>query len=363
LFGLLTVAIPVAKPTLPPECRENLLAAYDSGQFTMGPWVARFEQAFGQCVSPEQRVETLAVASGTAALHVVLAALDIGPGDEVVVPALTFVATANAVRYTGATPVICDVDPVTWCLDARQVRVRLTSRTRAVIPVDLYGYPAPLDDLAHQVQAPLVEDACEALGARREMGVGEDPRVVATVFSCYGNKTITTGEGGLITASRPLAERMRHLLRNGQSPARRYYHDVVGFNYRMTDLAAAVGCGQLPTLAAMVQRRQEIIRYYRRQLPWLQFQPEPRPGRGGFWAAAALCPDRYTRDAIVDSCGARGIETRPFFTPLDQLPMYAAAVPSPVAHHLASVGVLLPCYASLTVAECDRVCRAVEAAA
>src|SRR5690606_28781119 len=232
-------------------CDENAISS-------VGRHVAAFEAAFARTVGVPHAV---AVSSGTAALHLALAALRIGPGDEVVVPALTFVAPANAVRYTGARLVLAEVDPDSWTLTAASVERVLTRRTRAIVAVHLYGVPADLDGLralARRRGLALVEDAAEALGARwRGRPVGG----LGTLgcFSLFGNKVVTTGEGGVVvTSSAPLARRLRLLRNQAMSPRRRYWHGEIGFNYRMTALQAAVGLGQLARFETLVARRRRI---------------------------------------------------------------------------------------------------------
>ncbi|HHY55465.1 MAG TPA: DegT/DnrJ/EryC1/StrS family aminotransferase, partial [Chloroflexi bacterium] len=259
--------IPVYTPLLNGREEKYLLDAVRSGWISsLGAYVTRFEEAFARFCGVRHAIS---VSNGTVAIHLALHALGIGPGDEVIVPSLTFVATANAVHYTGATPVFADVDPVTWCLDPADVRRRLTSRTRAVIPVHLYGHPAPMPDLqalAAEHDLLVIEDAAEAHGAaivgRRVGGWG---RIGA--FSFYANKIITTGEGGMLTTDDDaLAARCRMLRDHAMPPQRRYWHDEVGFNYRMTNLQAAVGVAQMERIDSFIRRKREIAARYREEL-------------------------------------------------------------------------------------------------
>ena len=233
--------IPVAAPSIGSREIAYVTDAVQSGWVSsIGPYLERFEQAFAEYVGVTRAV---AVSNGTVGLHLALYALGIGAGDEVIVPDLTFVATAHAVIQTGATPVFVDVEPDTWCMDPAAVREAITPRTRAVIPVHLYGHAADMSAinmLAEEYGLLVVEDAAEAHGAeisgQRVGGLGQ-----VGVFSFYGNKIMTTGEGGMLTTNDSiLADRLRYLKDHGMSPAERYYHTELAFNYRMTNLQAAV---------------------------------------------------------------------------------------------------------------------------
>ena len=212
---------------------------------SIGPFVDRFERELGRFVGTRSAVVT---SNGTAALHLALLACGVGEGDEVILPSLTFVATANAVRYCRATPVVVDVDEETWCLSPAGVARALSARTRAIIAVHLYGHPADMDAVAEVTQGlhvSIIEDAAEALGARyRGRPVGT--LGAAACLSFYGNKIITTGEGGAVVSDDDSIERrVRFLKDHGMDPLRRYYHPEVAYNYRMTNLQAALGCAQL----------------------------------------------------------------------------------------------------------------------
>jgi perosamine synthetase len=320
--------------------------------------VERFEAMFAEYIGVRHAV---AVKSGTAALHLALAALGIGQGDEVIVPALTFVATANAVSYTGAKPVIVDVDPDTWCMDLIALEGALSERTRAVLPVHLYGCPAwPL--YQDYLNLPIVEDACEALGAQSH-DVKAGALGMAGCFSFYGNKTITTGEGGMVmTDDGELAGRMRHLRSECTDLDKRFWHDGIGFNYVMTDLQAAVGCAQMEILPRILKRRAEVAAYYREELAGLvAFQKQPTLGVHGNWSVAVLLPMGTDRDGVMAALRADGIETRPMFYPLNTMPMYRGQA-CPVAESLAPLGLMLPTHAELTDADLERVCDSLERA-
>jgi perosamine synthetase len=341
-----------------------VLDCLDSGWISsIGEYVDRFESLFARFCGADHAIAT---ANGTVALHLALAALDLGPGDEVLVPGLTFVATANAVTYTGATPVLVDVDRVTWTIDPEDAARKITARTRAIIPVHLYGHPANLDALralATRHDLRVVEDAAQAHGARyngaRVGALGD----VGT-FSFYGNKVLTTGEGGMVvTNDQAIARRARLLRGQALDPDRRYYHAEVGFNYRLTNLQAAIGCAQLEHADAILRRRAELAAAYDARLadvPGLGFQPVAPWATPICWMYSVVIDETtfgMTRDEVADALRARGIETRPFFVPLHDLPPYRTT-PLPVSAALGRSGINLPSGNTLAATDIDLVCAA-----
>jgi perosamine synthetase len=256
--------IPVFAPWIAASAQRYVADCLATGWISSaGSYVRRFERDFGKLCAADH---ALATSNGTAALHLALAARGIGPGDEVIVPALTFIATANAVTYTGARTVLADVTAETWTLDPADVVRRLTPRTRAIVAVHLYGHPADMDALAAIARERgllLVEDAAEAHGARYK------DRPVGTLgdigcFSFYGNKIISTGEGGMVvTNDERLAQRATVLRDHAMEPGARYVHNEVGFNYRMTNLQAAVGCAQVEEFETVLARKHAIAARYR----------------------------------------------------------------------------------------------------
>lgn len=357
-------AIPVFAPWLPDETARYVLDCIASGWISsIGKYVEHFEQQFARFCEAEHAVATC---NGTVALHLALAAIGIGPGDEVLVPGLTFVATANAVAYTGATPVLVDVDPSTWTIDPDAAARAITARTRAIVPVHLYGHPADLDPLralasAHRLR--LVEDAAQAHGARykgRRVGALGD----VGAFSFYGNKVLTTGEGGmLVTNDAAIAARARHLRGQALDPERRYYHAEIGFNYRLTNMQAAVGCAQMEQAGAILRRRAALAAAYDARLAGIrgiQTQPAAAWAEPICWMYSILIdPGTFglTRDEAADALRQRGIETRPFFVALHDLPPYRRP-PLPASAALAASGLNLPSGNTLTAGDLDRVCRA-----
>lgn len=332
---------------------------------SLGPYIERFEADFAEFCGVKHCIAT---SNGTVAIHLALKVLGIGPGDEVVVPDLTFVATANAVALAGAKPVLADVRASDWCLDPESVERLITPRTRAVIPVHLYGHPcamAELQELARRHDLALIEDAAEAHGAeyrgQRVGGLGD-----CATFSFYGNKIITTGEGGAITTdSDEIADRARFLRDHGMSREKRYWHTEVAYNYRMTNLQAALGVAQFGRVEQFIEARDRILEQYRSRLEpaGMRLNPRLHGTRPINWMTCVLLEgvDRDARDRVMATMKSMGVDSRPFFYPLSTMPMYESTV-GKVAADLSARGLNLPTYPELTEAEIDRVCDALTAA-
>ena len=329
-----------------------------------GHFIGEFERGFADACGSKHAVATN---NGTTALHLILAALNIGPGDEVIVPVLTYIATANAVRYCGAEPVFVDVEPDTMNMDPRLFEAAITPRTRAVIPVDLYGHPADMvaiTRIADRHGLAVVEDSAEAHGAEiRGERVGSFG--LATAFSFFGNKIITTGEGGAVTTDDDaFAARLRLLRGQGMDLARRYWFTDVGFNYRMTNIAAAIGLAQLERFEESLTRRDLIAKQYDDLLgnvPRLAL-PGKRPEvRRVNWLYTVTIEGGSVeqRDRLIRDLAADGIETRPVFHPLHHLPPYLQPdVSYPVAERLGATGISLPTHLGLTEGDIKKVCDA-----
>lgn len=331
-----------------------------------GKYVQRFETEWAELCGARAAIS---VVNGTAALHLALLALDVRPGDEVLVPSLTYVATANAVRYVGAEPVFVDVDPETWCLDPHLIEASITSRTRGIIAVHLYGHPAdmdPINQLAGVHGLWVVEDAAEAHLARyRGKPVG-NLGTMAT-FSFYGNKPFTSGEGGAITVDwAPLETRLRILRGQGMDPARRYYFPVTGYNFRLTNLACAILCAQIERRDQILSRRQAVFDAYRAALAGVTgigLQPVAEWAQPTPWLFCITVDARAygrTRDELMAALQEAGIETRPFFVPLHALPPFregsrARSEHLPRTDSISAAGLNLPTHHQLTEADIDRI--------
>ncbi len=347
--------IRVAEPLLDGNERTYVLDCLDSTWISSrGKYIERFEQQVAAFCQVDHAVATN---NGTTALHLALAGLGIGPGDEVIVPTLTYIASVNAIRYCGATPVFIDsVDPY-LTLDPTQLERLITNKTRAIITVPLYGHPvdwAPIEKIARKHQLYVVEDAAEAFGATyRGNRVGS--MADCTVFSFFGNKIITTGEGGmLVTHNAELASRMRFLRGQAVSPDKNYWHTDVGFNYRMTNIAAAIGCAQMERIDTHLERRQHVAQGYHAQLANhrdLLCLPEAAPEcHHCYWMYSVLLQPHLPdiRDAVMQQMSAAGVETRPVFYPVHMMPPYQEPLGRyPVAESTASRGISLPTHGRL----------------
>ncbi len=282
--------IPVACPDIGPEEEQLVLEAIRSKWISsQGPYVKEFERRFAKWLGIKHAI---AVSNGTVALHLALLALNIKQGDEIIVPDLTFASPANMVILTGAKPVFVDVSREYWCIDPRDLKRNITSRTKAIIVVHLYGHPADMDEIleiAHENNLYVIEDSAEAHGAEykgRKVGSIGD---IGT-FSFYGNKVITTGEGGMIvTNNKNIAEKIRLMRDHGMKP--RYWHIVLGFNYRMTNLQAAIGLAQLSKIDRLIKRKREIAKIYKNELsatPGIELHPEMPWARPSYWLFSIL---------------------------------------------------------------------------
>lgn len=319
---------------------------------SIGTYIESFERAFAEYCGT---THALAVSSGTTALHLALASLEIGSGDEAIIPDLTFVATANAVTYTGASVVCVDIDERTLCMDVDAVERAITPRTRVIIPVHLYGHPAQMDALmtiARTHGLHVVEDAAEAHGAefegRRVGSFGE-----FGVFSFYGNKVITTGEGGMLTTnSHDLYLKAKKLRDHAMSPDKRYWHTEVGFNYRMTNLQAALGVAQMERISEFLAKRQRIYQWYRESLgsePNLRLNHQAAGTKNVYWMVCLemMGITEFERAQVMTELRDAGVDSRPYFYPVSDLPMYGKA-DTPIAHEISPRGINLPSYTDLT---------------
>jgi perosamine synthetase len=357
---------PVAETRLDGNERRYLNECIDSNWISSrGPFIDRFERAFASESGCEFAV---ACANGTVALHLVLAALGLGPGDEVIIPAFTMIATANAVSYTGAAVRLVDADPTDCNIAPDLVEAAIGPHTRAIIAVHTYGHPAQMSrlrDIARAHNLYLIEDAAEAHGAeldgRRTGGLG-----LAGTFSFYANKIITTGEGGMVTTNDPdLARLVRKLRDHAFSPDRHFWHEHLGFNYRMTNLQAAVGLAQTERLDSMVAARRRLRDNYDarlRSIPGVRLPAETPGALNVFWMYAVRIDPAFGvgRDELRLRLAQRGVETRSFFVPMHLQPIYFDQFRGqrfPVAEALCQTGFYLPTSEALNDSDADWICE------
>lgn len=352
--------VPVASADLSGNEERYVVEAIRSSWISStGTFVDRFETEFAEACGTES---ALGVCNGTVALHLAMLGLGLRPGDEVIVPSLTYVATANAVRYCGAEPVFADIDPASWCIDPGSLADRITRRTRGIIAVHLYGHPADMDAINHLAGVHglwVVEDAAEAHLARYKSRPVGGLASIGT-FSFYGNKIFTSGEGGAVTCRDPgLAMRLRTLRGQGVDPERRYYFPVTGYNFRLTNVAAALLCAQLERREEIQRRRREIFEAYSERLcevTGIGLQPVAPWAEPARWLYCITVDEGYgrTRDELASRLEEAGIDTRPFFVPLHTLPPFREGSRQrgealPVADSLAARGLNLPTYNRLDV--------------
>lgn len=354
--------IVVAEPTLTGNERAYVLDCIESTWISsVGKYINLFEQAIARVSGARHAIVTN---NGTTALHLALVALGVGPGDEVLVPTVTYIATANAVTYCGATPVLVDVCPGTLNIDPDDLERRLTPRTKGIIPVHLYGHPVDMDPItqfATKHDLFVLEDAAEALGAQyRGRPVGSLGR--CATFSFFGNKIITTGEGGAVTTDDDeLAGRLRILRGQGMDPARRYWFPVVGYNYRMTNIQAAIGLAQMEGFDTALADRLRLAAWYNEALsPLVNILELPSTAPWAlhaFWMYTVFLKrgGAAERDAAMRALDADGIETRPVFYPMHHLPPYRQQSSFPVADAWAQRGINLPTHRNLTREDVGRV--------
>jgi perosamine synthetase len=365
--------IPVNEPLIPPNAKKYVNDCLKTGWISSaGTYISKFEESFAKF--SETKYATT-VTNGTAALHLALASLGIGPGDEVIIPDLTIISCALAVYYTGATPVVVDVEPTTGTIDPTKLENAITKRTKVIMPVHLYGHPADMDPIrkianAHTIK--ILEDSAEAHGALyKGKSVGSLGDVSA--YSFYANKIITTGEGGMVvTNSLEIIEKARMLKNLAHSPKRRFLHEEIGFNYRMTNLQAAVGLAGIEMVDTYIAKKRNMAEYYHSLLKDIKFLelPDEKPwAKNVYWMYAV----RVSPDSPIDKETAMSrlkqefaIDTREFFLPLHTQPVakklgLKVPLPCPVSLDLSSRGFYIPSGLAITKSQMDQVSDALHA--
>ncbi len=360
--------IPLAKPVLGEPEERAVLAVLRSGQLSLGPKVGEFERAFAARLGV---AHACAVSSGTAGLHLALRAAGVGPGDEVVTSSFSFVASANAILYEGARPVFVDIDPVTLNLDVEAAAAAIGPRTKALLPVHIFGYPADVPAL-EAYGLPIVEDACEALGAVHADGVGVGGRGHPAVFGFYANKQMTTGEGGLVALDDDDAKARIDSERNqGRAPDMGWLdHDRLGFNYRMSDLQCALGLAQLGRLDELLAARAQVATWYREALAGVEgltLPCEDHDGnRRGWFVWVVQLPPGVDRDATVRRLGERGVQSKPYLPAIHLMSLYRERFGHgpgelPVTEDVAARSLALPFFPQMTQGEVDFVAAGLRA--
>ncbi len=358
----MTEFIPISQPSITQLEIDYVQEAVASGWVSsLGKFVDLFEDEFANYCGVQ---EALCVSNGTVALHLSLKAFDIGPGDEVIVPDLSFIATANAVLHSGATPVFADIDATSLCLAPDSFRKSITPRTKAVIPVHLYGHPADMDSInsiAEPFGIKVIEDAAEAHGTKlngQSVGSFGD----CGTFSFYGNKNMTTGEGGMITTNdMKFANRCRVLRDHAMDSTKRYWHHEAGYNYRLTNLQAALGCAQLDRLPEFLQKRKRIFRAYQSFLgdhPLITLNRTLPGVENSYWIVCAEIEgmNEEQRDLLMTRLKEAGVDSRPYFYPMSEMPYFESA-DTPVAHSVYQRGINLPTFVDISEKQIESVCK------
>lgn len=333
-------------------------------------YITRFEKQFAQITGTQYAIAT---SSCTGAMHMGLAALGIGSGDEVILADTNWIATASPITYVGATPVFVDILPDTWCIDPARAEAAITPRTRAIVATHLYGNLCEMDrllEIGKRHGIPVIEDAAEALGSRWHGHAAGSQGIFGT-FSFHGTKTMTTGEGGMfVTNDRALYERVMTLNNHGRVPGgKQFWSDFIGFKYRISNIQAAIGCAQLERIDALVARKREVFAAYQRHLgnvPGLALNPEAPDTLNSYWMPTVVFDEALgiTRDVLLAAFSRRGIDARVFFYPLSQMALFGETAESPRnnapnSYAIAERAINLPSYHDMSEADIDTVSQVV----
>jgi len=359
-----TTFIPVYQPTLSDIEKINVNECLESNWISSkGIFVSRFEETFA-AYTGASHVTT--VSNGTVALYLALLTLNLSPGDEVIVPTFTYVASVNVILQIGAKPVFVDSLPTTWQMDPEDVRRKITTKTKAIMAVHLYGHPCEMSQLktiCDDFNLLLIEDCAEAFGSLykdQHVGTFGD----AATFSFFGNKTITTGEGGMLVLKSEEHHALACTLKNqGVSKKVMYWHDMIGYNYRMTNICAAIGTAQLERADEILAKKRQIAMFYKEHLNNLPLttHEETVNVKHSFWMCSILSEAAQHRDPLREHLDTHAIETRPTFYPAHLMPMYDKTTEHhPVAEFLGLRGINLPSWPGLTEEHLSRITRTIK---
>lgn len=337
--------IPVAEPDLSGKEFQYVKDCFDTNWISSsGKYIKKFEEDFSSYCDVKYGV---AVSNGTVALHLALLSLEIGPGDEVIVPNFTFAASVNSIIHTGATPVFIDSDRESWNMDISKIEEKITPKTKAIMVVHIYGNPCDMDqviDLKEKYDLYIIEDCAEAHGALyKGLKVGDFGDI--SCFSFFANKVMTTGEGGIcLTSNLDLYDKMLVLRDHGMSKEKKYWHDVVGYNYRMTNIQAAIGCAQLERLDDFIEKKLTIANTYKKYLDKsiFEFQCTHSENKNINWLTSVLLPKEVNRDFVINKLKQNNIDSRPFFYPMNEMPPFKTEGVFLVSKSISRRGINLP---------------------
>lgn len=351
---------PVYKPSLLGNEKKYVNECIDTTWISSkGEFIEKFETGFAKYTGIKHAAS---VCNGTVALHLALLALNIGPDDEVIVPTLTYIASVNAIKYVGAKPVFVDSKYSDWQMDPEDIKRKISAKTKAVMAVHLYGDACEMDQIMHICKSNslfLIEDCAEAIGTKYESKhVGTFGDVAS--FSFFGNKTITTGEGGMVVSNnKEIYDKIVHLKGQGLAKNREYWHDIVGYNYRMTNICAAIGFAQLEQINSFVSKKKEIAKWYKSNLniTEISFSETSEKVENTYWMVSIVVNTTETRDQLRNHLSSNEIETRPFFHTAHSMPAYFLKDGKfPVAENLSKTGLNLPSYPDLNQKDVEYIC-------
>lgn len=360
------ISIPLYQPSLNGNEKKYVLDCLETTWISSkGKYCKLFEDKFAK----KNNVNfALSVCNGTVAIHLALMSLDIGPEDEVIVPTLTFIASVNPISYTGARPIFVDSHKDSWQIDPHEIEKKITSKTKAIIIVHLYGQPCDMElimKIAKKHNLYVIEDCAEALGSKyKNKFVGTFGDI--STFSFFGNKTITTGEGGMITTNNiDLFKKCLHLKSQGlnQSEKKEYWHDILGYNYRMTNICSAIGLAQLEQLDEFIEKKRNLYEFYKKELKNLpiKMHEENSDSFHTHWLINILVDKAEIKENLRDHLTLNGIETRPIFIPIHKMPMYFRDNHNyPIAEDLSARGISLPSWPDIPHNDVMKVCNEIK---
>mgnify|MGYP006078285683 FL=1 len=352
--------IPVYEPYLIGNEKKYVNQCLDSNWISSkGEFINKFETKFASYIKVEHATT---VSNGTVALHLALMSLSIKKDDEVILPTLSYVASANSIKYVGAKPIFVDSEKDSWNIDPKKIEARITSKTKAIMAVHLYGAICNMEELKKicvRNNLYLIEDVAEGFGTKYNNKYAGTFGDVST-FSFYGNKTITTGEGGMVVSNnKKVFEKVKYLKNQAVSNTKEYWHDDVGYNYRMTNICAAIGLAQLENADLIIKKKIQISSWYKQFLKDsnINFQKESTNSLHSFWMISIIVDNKKLRDEIRLKLKNNNIETRPLFPPMHSLPMYLDGNSYQIAESLSERGINLPSYPGLNINQVSTICK------